>query len=142
MSETTKRCYLASIRVLVDGASGAAAYSAIQKTLSEADSVLDFHVDRVDATAQAHDARITAGKYRDGEAFTDDEFLAPVAERPLPNPGEQVVWNDPDAGLSTGVYRVVERLGPSDGETADDAMFVLAGERGSCVEALACELAA
>lgn len=73
---------------------------------------------------------------------TDDEFLAPTAERPLPNPGEQVVWNDPDAGLSTAVYRVIERLGPSEGESLDDAMFVLAGENGSFFEALACELAA
>lgn len=142
MSETTKRCYLASVRVLVDGTAGAAAFAAVHKTLIEAESVLDFHIDRVEAAARAHDRRITAGEYRDGDAFIDDEFPGAAAERPLPNPGEQVVWNDPDAGFSTGVYRVIERVGPPEGESPDDAMVVLAGEHGSCVEALACELTA
>lgn len=140
MSDSKKRCYLAAIRVLVDGASGAAAFAELQRTLAESDVVLDFHIDRVESAAQLQDARITAGEYRDGEAFTDDGFVVPAAERRAPSPGDQVVWNDPDAGLSTGVYRVIERVGPPEPESPDDAMFVLAGENGSCVEALACEL--
>lgn len=140
MSVSTKRCYLAAIRVLVDGASGAAAFAALQRTLAESEVVLDFHIDRVECVAPLQDARITAGEYRDGEAFADNGFVAPAAERRAPGPGDQVVWNDPDAGFSTGVYRVIERFGPAEQDPPDDAVFVLAGEQGSCVEALACEL--
>lgn len=141
MSDSTKRCYLAAIRILVDGASGAAAFTELQRTLAESEVVLDFHIDRVERATQLQDARITTGDYRDGEAFTIDGFLATAAERQAPSPGDQVVWNDPDDGFSTGVYRVIERVGPSERESPDDAMFVLAGEHGSCVEALAHELA-
>jgi hypothetical protein len=54
-------------------------------------------------------------------------------------PGDEVYWNDPDRGVSSGHYTVKEVLSES-GEIEDDTIVIIKNDAGTWAEVFAHEI--
>jgi len=132
------RAYVANIALVIDADSAAAAFERLSAMLQEADAVLDFRLLQVVKLGADQDARISDGSYADGEFYAKD---GNSADKAAVNVGARVVWNDPDRGLSTGVYSVAEAPPADAVADMEDVIVALVNDVGGHADALLSEIA-
>jgi len=131
------RAYVANIALVVDAASAPGAFERLSAMLEQAEPVLDFRLLQLVKLGADHDARISDGSYADGDFFVEDRG---ATDKPTVDVGARVVWNDPDRGLSTGIYSVVEAQPPNGEEGMDDVIVALVNDAGGHADALLSEI--
>lgn len=132
------RAYVANIALVIDADSAAAAFERLSAMLHEADAVLDFRLLQVVKLGADQDARISEGSYADGEFFAED---GRATDKTTVEVGARVVWNDPDRGLSTGVYSVAEAPPTVDEAGMGELIVALVNDAGGHADALLSEIA-
>jgi hypothetical protein len=131
------RAYVANIALVIDATCAAAAFERLSAMLEQAEPVLDFRLLQVVKLGADQNARISDGTYADGGFFVDDGV---ATDKRTVEVGARVVWNDPDRGLSTGVYSVVGAPPPNDEEGMDDVIVALVNDAGGNADALLSEI--
>lgn len=134
---SSKRAYVAAVALVVDAEDAESAYRKVAQALGSDEQVLDYRLLRVERLDQDSDGRITDGSYVDGEFMSAE---ATLSEEESVKVGARVVWNDPDRGLSTGVYTVAAAGDRAAQPTPDERVVELVNDVGGHAQALLHEI--